>query len=111
MFLKNLIQIVIKIVDLNTDGWLFQNTDYVLKEQQEYFDDLSQHIGRYIRALIDNPHSGSKVKKGDVGKIFSSNKVAFPNSKNYSCSNALSEGTLGVKYELFARRLFSRTRN
>ena len=37
------------------DGWLFQNTDYVLKEQQEYFDDLSQHIGRYIRALKDNP--------------------------------------------------------
>ena len=25
------------------DGWLFQNTDYVLKEQQEYFPDLSQH--------------------------------------------------------------------
>lgn len=82
------------------DGWLFRNKDYTLKEQQEYFPDLSQHIGRYIRALVDNPHSGSRVKKGDIGKIFSSNKVAFPNSKNYSCSNALSEGTLGIKYEL-----------
>jgi hypothetical protein len=82
------------------DGWLFLNTDYVIKKQQEYFDDLSQHIGRYIRALVDNPHLGSGVKKGDVGKIFSSSKVDFPNSKNYSCSNALSEGTLGIRYEL-----------
>ena len=41
--------------DFKYDSWLFQNTDYVLKEQQEYFDDLSQHIGRYIRALKDNP--------------------------------------------------------
>ncbi len=82
------------------DGWLFQNTDYILKEQQEYFDDLSQHIGRYIRALVDNPHSGIGVEKGDVGKIFSSSKVVFPNSKNYSCSNALSKRSLGVKYEL-----------
>ena len=86
--------------DFQYDGWYFQNTNYVLKEQQKYFDDLSQHIGRYIKALVDNPHSGIGVEKGDVGKIFSSSKVVFPNSKNYSCSNALSEGTLGIKYEL-----------
>ena len=82
------------------DGWLFQNTDYVLKEQQEYFNDLSQHIGRYIRALVDNPHSGSRVKKGDVGKIISSNRVDFPNRKEYLCTCALDRNHLGVKYEL-----------
>lgn len=86
--------------DFEYDGWLFQNTDYVLKEQQEYFDDLSQHIGRYIRALVDNPHSGSEVKKGDVGKIVSNCRVDFPNRKSYSCTLALSEKHLGVKYEL-----------
>ena len=43
--------------------WYFEKQDYVLKEQQEYFDDLSQHIGRYIRALVDNPHAGNGVKR------------------------------------------------
>ena len=82
------------------DGWLFQNTDYVLKEQQEYFDDLSQHIGRYIRALIDNPHSGSKVKKGDIGKIIDKDRVDFPNFKRYHCTCALDKDCLGTRYEL-----------
>lgn len=82
------------------DDWLFQNTDYVLKEQQEYFPDLSQHIGRYIRALVDNPHLGNEVKKGDVGKIITRCQVDFPNRKSYSCRCALSKDYLGVKYEL-----------
>ena len=34
--------------EVEHDGWLFQNTDYVLKEQQEYFDDLSQHIRQQL---------------------------------------------------------------
>lgn len=86
--------------DFKYDGWLFQNTNYVLKEQQEYFDDLSQHIGRYIKALEDNPYSGSGVKKGDVGKIVSDCLADFPNRKSYHCICALSENHLGVKYEL-----------
>ena len=81
------------------DGWLFQNTDYVLKEQQEYFDDLSQHIGRYIRALVDYPHSG-RVKKGEIGKIISNYDANFPSQQEYSCTNALSKRSLGIKYEL-----------
>ena len=81
------------------DNWLFQNTDYVLKEQQEYFDDLSQHIGRYIRALVDYPHSGG-VKKGEIGKIISNYDANFPSQQEYSCSSALSKGVLGVRYEL-----------
>ena len=85
--------------NFNHDGWAFQNTDYVLKEQQKYFDDLSQHIGRYIRALVDNPHSG-RVKKGEIGKIISNYGANFPSQQEYSCSNALSKGVLGVKYEL-----------
>ncbi len=86
--------------DFKYEGWYFLNTDYVLKEQQEYFLNLSQHIGRYIRALIDNPHSGSEVKKGDVGKIISNCRADFPNRKAYSCTLALSENHLGVNYEL-----------
>ena len=82
------------------DGWMFRNKDYTLKEQQEYFDDLSQHIGRYIRALVDNPNSGSKVKNGDIGKIISSNRADFPNRKGYSCTCALDKNNLGIKYEL-----------
>ena len=82
------------------DDWVFSENDYVLKEQQKYFPDLSQHIGRYVRALVDNPHSESGVKKGDIGKIISSNKADFPNFKSYSCDNALTETHLGIKYEL-----------
>ena len=82
------------------DDWVFSENDYVLKEQQKYFPDLSQHIGRYIRALVDNPHSGSEVKKGDIGKIINKGKVDFPNRKSYSCTLALSEAHLGIKYEL-----------
>ena len=85
--------------DFEYDGWYFRNTDYVLKEQ-EYFNDLSQHIGRYIRALIDNPHSGSRVYKGDVGKIINTYQVDFPNRKGYSCTCALDKNHLGTKYEL-----------
>ena len=81
------------------DDWVFSENDYVLKEQQ-YFHDLSQHIGRYIKALVDNPHLGSRVKKGDIGKIISSTRADFPNYKSYSCSNALTETHLGTKYEL-----------
>ena len=84
----------------NYNDWYFSENDYVLKEQQKYFPDLSQHIGRYIRALVDNPHLGSEVKKGDIGKIINRDQVDFPNRKSYSCSCALSKDYLGVKYEL-----------
>ena len=82
------------------DGWMFGNTDYVLKEQQKYFDDLSQHIGRYIKALIDNPHAGIGVKKGDIGKIINNYQADFLNHKGYHCTQALDKDHLGTKYEL-----------
>ena len=84
--------------DFRYEGWYFQNTNYILKEQQ-YFNDLSQHIGRYIKALVDYPHSGG-VKKGEIGKIINKHEVNFPSQKRYSCSNALSKKSLGVNYEL-----------
>ena len=62
------------------NDWIFSKNDYVLKEQQEYFDDLSQHIGRYIRALVDYPHSGG-VKKGEIGKIISNYDANFPSQQ------------------------------
>ena len=80
------------------DNWIFSKNDYVLKEQH-YFDDLSQHIGRYIKALVDYPHAGG-VKKGEIGRIINKHEVNFPSQKRYSCSNALSKGVLGVEYEL-----------
>ena len=86
--------------DFQYDSWEFQNTDYVLKEQQEYFPDLSQHIGRYIRALVDNPNLGGGVRKGDIGKIIDECCADFPYMKRYSCSVALNKKHLGVKYEL-----------
>ena len=86
--------------DFEHDGWLFQSTDYVLKEQQKYFNNLSQHIGRYIRALVDNPHQGSGVYKGDIGKIIDKDRVDFPNFKRYHCTCALDKDHLGIKYEL-----------
>jgi len=82
------------------NDWYFGSQDYVLKEQQEYFNDLSQHIGRYIRALVDSPHSGIFVKKGDVGKIINRDQADFPNNKGYYCTEALTEDYLGTKYEL-----------
>ena len=81
------------------DNWIFSKNDYVLKEQH-YFDDLSQHIGRYIRTLVDNPHSGIGVEKGDVGKIINKDQADFPNYKAYYCTEALRNDHLGIKYEL-----------
>ena len=86
--------------DFYYDGWFFKRNEYVLKEQQKYFPDLSQHIGRYIRALVDNPNSGSRVYKGDIGKIINKGQVDFPNRKGYSCTCALDKNHLGTKYEL-----------
>ena len=82
------------------NAWYFEKQDYALKEQQKYFPDLSQHIGRYIRALVDNPNSGSRVYKGDIGKIINKGQVDFPNRKGYNCACALDKNHLGTKYEL-----------
>lgn len=86
--------------DFKHDGWHFNKVDYILKEQQKYFNDLSQHIGRYIRALVDNPHQGRGVYKGDIGKIIDKDRVDFPNFKRYHCTCALDKNNLGTKYEL-----------
>lgn len=58
---------------------------------------FSDYIGRYIKALVDNPTGGVGVKAGDVGIIVSEYHVDFPNFKGYSCSNALNTPEL---YEL-----------
>lgn len=83
--------------ELEFDGWLFRSCDYVLKEQ--YFDDLSQHIGRYLKALVNAPNAGD-VKKGEYGKIITPSYANFPNHKKYACTTALTKGSLGVLYEL-----------
>jgi hypothetical protein len=65
----------------------------------EYFDDLSQHIGRYLKALINYPNYGS-VRAGEIGIIKSSRTVDFPSQKSYTCTCALSEKYLNIRYEL-----------
>jgi hypothetical protein len=44
----------------NDDGWYFESTNYVLKEED--------YTGRYIKALVDNP-SLTSVELGEVIKI------------------------------------------
>ena len=68
----------------------------------EYFEDLSQHVGRYLKALVDRPHAGS-VKAGEIGLIISRSDVNFPSQSEYWCPDALSKGMLHVKYELMPK--------
>jgi hypothetical protein len=69
------------------------------QDDNEYFDDLSQHVGRYLKALVDYPAYGGVIS-GEIGIIINSNTVDFPSQKYYRCTNALSKGILNVKYEL-----------
>jgi hypothetical protein len=46
--------------DFTDDGWFFQPTDYVLKEED--------YTGRWIKAIVDNP-SCTSVKLGEVIQI------------------------------------------
>jgi hypothetical protein len=48
--------------DFNDDGWYFQPTDYVLKEED--------YTGRWIKALIDSPQC-TGVRVGEVIQIIS----------------------------------------
>jgi hypothetical protein len=66
---------------------------------QTYFPDLSLHVGRYIKALVDKPFGGA-VKAGDIGKIIDEHDADFPSHKNYSCKSALHKAFLGIKFEL-----------
>lgn len=68
-------------------------------KQQKYYDDLSKHIGRYIKALVNYPDAGW-VKKGEYGLIISSDCANFPSQSHYTCTNALTEGYLNKYYEL-----------
>lgn len=45
-------------------------------------------VGRYLKALVDNPNAGT-VKKGEYGKIISDYKADFPSQKNYCCAKAI----------------------
>lgn len=71
----------------------------VEKDGVKYFKDLSQYIGRYLKALVDYPHGGG-VRAGEIGLIISSRQVVFPSQSDYYCSEALSKEYLNIKYEL-----------
>lgn len=72
---------------------------YSIKSRDEYFPDLSKHIGRYVKVLTYAPHGGY-INVGEYGKIISKSSIEFPNHKGYSASNALDEGFLNESYEL-----------
>ena len=72
---------------------------YSIKSRDEYFPDLSKHIGRYVKVLRYAPNGGL-LKVGEYGKIISKSSIDFPNHKGYSAGNALDEGFLNVSYEL-----------
>ena len=74
----------------------------VEKDGDEYFEDLSQHVGRYLRALVNFPHGGN-VRAGEIGLIISRSDVNFPSQSEYWCPDALSKGMLHVKYKLMPK--------
>lgn len=81
------------------EKWVLNKT----KDKQEYFPDLSKHVGRYLKALVDNPDGGLGIRAGDYGIIKNYYEAIFPTfstSVAYYCPNALSENNLGIKYEL-----------
>jgi len=60
---------------------------------------MSELVGRYLKALINNPDGGGSVKAGEYGLIRSNDlyNVDFPNHKNYCATGALRQPK---KYEL-----------
>ena len=52
------------------------------------YSDLSNHIGRYIEALVDEPNGGN-VKKGEIGIVINKSCANFPSHNRYSCTFAL----------------------
>jgi hypothetical protein len=69
------------------------------ESKQIYFPDLSQHIGRYVKALVNSPNGGA-VAKGEYGKIVSYRTLDFPRHEGYHASEALTEIYLNKGYEL-----------
>jgi hypothetical protein len=65
--------------DFTDDGWYFQPTDYVLKEED--------YTGRWIKAFVDNPNHTS-VKLGEIIQIVSrksnGNYILDKTSSGYS---------------------------
>lgn len=70
-----------------------------IKSIDEYFPDLSRHIGRYVKLLTYAPHGGY-LEVGEYGKIRDKSNIDFPNHTGYSANNALDEGYLNKHYEL-----------
>jgi hypothetical protein len=71
----------------------------IIPEEIKYYGDLSNHIGRYIQALVDFPLGGS-VKKGEYGLIINHSQANFPSHVNYYCSEALKKSNLNINYKL-----------
>jgi hypothetical protein len=71
----------------------------IIPEEIKYYGNLTNHIGRYIQALVDYPHGGN-VKKGEYGLIVSNSNVNFTSSRGYACTSALSKHNLNINYKL-----------
>lgn len=67
--------------------------------EQEYFPDLSKHIGRYIQCLVDAPFY-MDIKKGEYGIIVDKAHADFKAENDYYCAPALSKDYLNTQIKL-----------
>jgi hypothetical protein len=101
-------------VDVNSSNWRYATPEECAEYEElckpfnvteiskvkKYFPNLSKHVGRYIKALKDNPYGGVTVKKGDYGLIVDESFADFPDFKKYCCASALQKDNLNVRFEL-----------
>lgn len=78
------------VEDLDSDG------------NPNYYQDLSLHIGRKIKLLVDAPRGGS-LKAGDIGEIVDALTIKFKTNPSYTYMSALDRDNLNIKCELLPK--------
>lgn len=78
------------VEDLDSDG------------NPNYYPDLSLHIGRKIKLLVDAPRGGS-LKAGDIGEIVDALTIKFKTNPSYTYMSALDRDNLNIKCELLPK--------
>lgn len=78
------------VEDLDSDG------------NPNYYPDLSLHIGRKIKLLVDSPRGGS-LKAGDIGEIVDALTIKFKTNPSYTYMGALDRDNLNIKCELLPK--------
>jgi hypothetical protein len=79
-----------------------QASDFDPEGNPIYYPDLSLHIGRKVKLLVDAPRGGS-LKAGDVGEIVDALTIKFKTNPSYTYMSALDKDNLNKKCELLPR--------